>query len=73
MGWSALVIGVGSWRGVCAEILKSEGFEAHVADSASRALTILESAKVDVIRGPVGEADHLIGVGGSAVAIVGIL
>ena len=49
MGWSALVIGVGSWRGVCAEILKSEGFEAHVADSVSRALTILESAKVDVI------------------------
>jgi DNA-binding NtrC family response regulator len=50
MDKSALVVHSDeSLRSLCAGILKDLGFEAHLADSASHALTTLENGRVDIV------------------------
>src|SRR5947208_16545093 len=49
MGKSGLVVGTGSRRVTCVDILKALGFDVRVASSAARALALLEAARVDVV------------------------
>src|SRR5947208_14426973 len=49
MGKSGLVVGTGSRRVTCVDILKALGFDVRVASSAARALAILEASRVDVV------------------------